>query len=124
MVTSRGVDTTLRERRYRGGHPTLHGEEIAASSGKTPEHPTRGSTVERTREDAVAGSSTTSSNGAGLMTPGEVARLFGVDPKTVSRWADAGKLPALRTLGGHRRYRQEHVRALLADGINEDYIAS
>ncbi len=49
----------------------------------------------------------------GLLTPGEVARLFGVDPKTVSRWADAGKLEALRTLGGHRRYRADEVRRLL-----------
>lgn len=50
-----------------------------------------------------------------LLTPGEVARLFGVDPKTVSRWADAGKLDAMRTLGGHRRYRVGEVEALLED---------
>ena len=48
-----------------------------------------------------------------LLTPGEVARLFGVDPKTVTRWASAGKLNPLRTLGGHRRYRNQEVRQLL-----------
>lgn len=48
-----------------------------------------------------------------LMTPGEVARLFGVDPKTVSRWAAAGKLRARRTLGGHRRYSAAEVHGLL-----------
>lgn len=48
-----------------------------------------------------------------LLTPGEVARLFGVDPKTVTRWATAGKLSALRTLGGHRRYRASEVHELL-----------
>lgn len=48
-----------------------------------------------------------------LMTPGEVAALFGVDPKTVTRWASAGKLNALRTLGGHRRYRSTEVYGLL-----------
>lgn len=48
-----------------------------------------------------------------LLTPGEVARLFGVDPKTVTRWASAGKLSPLRTLGGHRRYRASEVRSLL-----------
>lgn len=48
-----------------------------------------------------------------LLTPGEVATLFGVDPKTVTRWASAGKLNPLRTLGGHRRYRAVEVHALL-----------
>lgn len=70
------------------------------------------------REDRAGGqarSTIHAAGDAGLLTPGEVARLFGVDPKTVSRWADAGKLDALRTLGGHRRYRQEQVLALLAE---------
>ena len=44
-----------------------------------------------------------------LLTPAEVAALFRVDPKTVTRWAKAGKLTAIRTLGGHRRYRQSEV---------------
>ena len=47
------------------------------------------------------------------MTPGEVASLFRVDPKTVTRWAKAGKLTSIRTLGGHRRYRSSEVRTLL-----------
>lgn len=48
-----------------------------------------------------------------LLTPGEVAVLFRVDPKTVTRWAQAGKLSAVRTLGGHRRFHESEVRALL-----------
>ncbi|CAM3940342.1 BldC family transcriptional regulator [Helcobacillus massiliensis] len=51
----------------------------------------------------------------GLLTPSEVAKLFRVDPKTVTRWAQAGKLSAIRTLGGHRRYRRGEVEALLRD---------
>jgi excisionase family DNA binding protein len=47
-----------------------------------------------------------------LMTPAEVAALFRVSPKTVARWSRAGKLTALRTLGGHRRFRVEEVEAL------------
>ncbi len=47
-----------------------------------------------------------------LMTPGEVARLFGVHPKTIARWASAGRLTPARTLGGHRRYRESEVRDL------------
>lgn len=50
-----------------------------------------------------------------LLTPAEVAALFRVDPKTVTRWAKAGKLTSIRTLGGHRRYRATEVRALLGD---------
>ena len=49
-----------------------------------------------------------------LMTPGEVSALFRVNPVTVSRWAKAGKLEAIRTPGGHRRFREADVRALLA----------
>lgn len=49
-----------------------------------------------------------------LLTPGEVAVLFRVDPKTVTRWAEAGRLPCLKTPGGHRRFRESHVRELLA----------
>ncbi|CAB4998889.1 unannotated protein [freshwater metagenome] len=48
-----------------------------------------------------------------LLTPAEVAALFRVDPKTVTRWAKAGKLTCIRTLGGHRRYRAGEVQALL-----------
>jgi excisionase family DNA binding protein len=48
-----------------------------------------------------------------LLTPAEVANLFRVDPKTVTRWAKAGKLTAVKTLGGHRRYKESEVRALL-----------
>lgn len=48
-----------------------------------------------------------------LLTPSEVAALFRVDPKTVTRWAKSGKLTSIRTLGGHRRYKESEVKALL-----------
>jgi excisionase family DNA binding protein len=49
---------------------------------------------------------------AGLLTPAEVAALFGVDSKSVAKWARDGILPALKTAGGHRRYREADVDAL------------
>ena len=48
-----------------------------------------------------------------LLTPGEVASLFRVDPKTVTRWAASGRISSIRTPGGHRRFRESEVRALL-----------
>jgi excisionase family DNA binding protein len=48
-----------------------------------------------------------------LLTPSEVAVIFRVDPKTVTRWAREGKLDPIRTLGGHRRYRTAEIRELL-----------
>jgi excisionase family DNA binding protein len=48
-----------------------------------------------------------------LLTPAEVASLFRVDPKTVTRWAKAGKLTSIRTLGGHRRFKESEVKAFL-----------
>src|SRR5215217_1192533 len=46
----------------------------------------------------------------------EVADILHVSPKTVSRWAKEGKLPFLKTLGGHRRYPAAEIRQL-ADGL-------
>ena len=54
-----------------------------------------------------------------LLTPGEVATLFRVDPKTVTRWAAAGRISSIRTPGGHRRFRESEVRALLEGGRTE-----
>lgn len=54
-----------------------------------------------------------------LLTPGEVAALFRVDPKTVTRWATAGRIGSIRTPGGHRRFRESEVRTLLAELTNE-----
>ncbi len=56
-----------------------------------------------------------------LLTPGEVAALFRVDPKTVTRWAASGRISSIRTPGGHRRYREVEIRALL--GIDADPVA-
>lgn len=49
-----------------------------------------------------------------LLTPGEVATMFRVHPKTVTRWAAAGHLTAFRTLGGHRRFSRTQVEVLLS----------
>ena len=54
-----------------------------------------------------------------LLTPGEVASLFRVDPKTVTRWASAGRIGSIRTPGGHRRFRESEVRTLL-DGLTSE----
>lgn len=56
---------------------------------------------------------TTAPEAPELLTPGEVAELFRVDPRTVSRWARDGKLATIRTLGGHRRYLAAEVEKLL-----------
>jgi excisionase family DNA binding protein len=48
-----------------------------------------------------------------LLTPGEVARLFRVDPKTVTRWAASGRITSIKTPGNHRRFRESEIQALL-----------
>jgi excisionase family DNA binding protein len=50
-----------------------------------------------------------------LLTPSVVAALFRVDPKTVTRWAQQGKLHSIRTLGGHRRYSEAEIQQFLDD---------
>lgn len=54
-----------------------------------------------------------------LMTPGEVAELFRVDPKTVGRWALDGKISSIRTPGGHRRYPKTEVEALMESSFTK-----
>jgi excisionase family DNA binding protein len=58
-----------------------------------------------------------------LLTPGEVASLFRVDPKTVTRWAAAGRINSIRTPGGHRRFRESEIRALLRQDGNSESAA-
>ena len=48
-----------------------------------------------------------------LLTRSEVAAIFRVDPKTVTKWAKSGRLSCIRTIGGHRRYRQAEINALI-----------
>jgi excisionase family DNA binding protein len=61
------------------------------------------------RRDGVA-MSNDQADGDQLLTPAEVAAMFRVNAKTVTRWARAGRLSAIKTMGGHRRYRLSEVR--------------
>ena len=54
-----------------------------------------------------------------LLTPSEVAAMFRVNPKTVTRWARAGKISAIRTLGGHRRFKASEIRRCLEEMSTE-----
>lgn len=49
----------------------------------------------------------------------EVARMFGVDPKTVTRWAKAKKIQSVRTPAGHRRYPAAPLRAYIARQLEQ-----
>jgi excisionase family DNA binding protein len=53
-----------------------------------------------------------------LLTPGQVAEIFAVCPKTVVRWAAAGQIGSVRTPGGHVRFHESDVRALLGRQTN------
>ena len=54
------------------------------------------------------------------LSPGQAARILGVSPKTVDRWAADGRIPCAVTLGGHRRFRAEVIAAVAASmGMND-----
>jgi excisionase family DNA binding protein len=48
------------------------------------------------------------------LTPGEVARMLHVSPKTVNRWAHEGRIACIVTLGGHRRFQRTEVERIAA----------
>lgn len=59
--------------------------------------------------------------GGSYLTSGQVARILGVSPKTVYRWATAGRIPCAVTLGGHRRFRTDDIAAVAASlGVDWD----
>jgi excisionase family DNA binding protein len=53
------------------------------------------------------------------LSPAEVAALFRVDSRTVTRWAREGRLGSFKTIGGHRRFRRPEVMAFLNAGTTE-----
>jgi excisionase family DNA binding protein len=50
-----------------------------------------------------------------LLTPAEAARKLGVTPNTVTRWSRAGKISAIQTMGGHRRFRRAEIERVLSE---------
>lgn len=67
------------------------------------------------RHDQSAG--TEASAGAGpWLTIHEACAFLGVDQSTLRRWSDSGKVPVFRTPGGHRRYAEADLRALVGEG--------
>jgi excisionase family DNA binding protein len=63
-------------------------------------------------------SGSTATDTAPYLRTAEVADILHVSPKTVARWAKEGKLPFLKTLGGHRRYPAAMINQL-ADQLQE-----
>lgn len=53
-----------------------------------------------------------------LLTPAEVASMFRVDPKTVTRWCKAGRIAGIKTPGGHHRFRESDVRRMLNENFD------
>ncbi len=52
---------------------------------------------------------------ADLLTPAEAARRLGVTPNTVTRWSRAGRISAIQTMGGHRRFRRDEIERVLRE---------
>jgi excisionase family DNA binding protein len=71
------------------------------------------------RTVAAQGKGNASREAPNYLRAAEVAEMLYVSPKTVSRWAKEGRLPFMKTLGGHRRYPEAEIREL-AQGLREE----
>lgn len=107
------VEQTLPEE-FQDGRPTQDVQRTARS--------TRGGTAQARAKQAghLAAGPAATSPAERLLSPAEVAEQFGVDVRTVARWEHDGRLTAIRTLGGHRRYVRSEVVALLALRAQKD----
>src|SRR3954454_1668126 len=92
-------------------HPSPDGRQGRRAPARTDQRRPRWSTMAMEPEEDDA-----------LLTPSEVAAMFRVNPKTVTRWARAGKISAIRTLGGHRRFRASEIRQFLEQVEDADRI--
>jgi excisionase family DNA binding protein len=92
--------------------------ECRRPNNPVPTGPAPPAGVRRTKGCAVAAqpSSKAAATYPSYLHTAEVADILHVSPKTVSRWAKEGKLPYLKTLGGHRRYPEAEIRDL-AEGL-------
>lgn len=54
------------------------------------------------------------------LTLGQACRVLGVDESTLRRWADSGHVHAFRTPGGHRRFAEADLQALLSGNGREE----
>jgi excisionase family DNA binding protein len=88
---------------------------VLVATLRTGSHGDRVATLKTAATEIWRGLARMDGNSERLLTPGEVAALFRVDPKTVTRWAASGRISSIRTPGGHRRFRESEVRALLGD---------
>jgi len=57
-----------------------------------------------------------------MLSTGQAASLFGVTPRTIQVWADAGMIPCIRTIGGHRRFDAAQLQRDLAEGTRFGYV--
>jgi len=93
---------------------------LAVVTGRTPAPPGPGTAIGSAVRKGCAVAAQPSGKAAPevphYLHTAEVADILHVSPKTVSRWAKEGKLPFLKTLGGHRRYPAAEIRQL-ADGL-------
>ena len=57
-----------------------------------------------------------------LTTPNKAAKILGVNTNTLRNWEVSGKIIAVKTLGGHRRYKLEHIEKILHQSQTNDTI--
>jgi excisionase family DNA binding protein len=72
-------------------------------------------TRERTRQGQLSAERQEATGGRWL-TIHEACAFLGVDQSTLRRWSDGGKVPVFRTPGGHRRYAETDLHALVGEG--------
>lgn len=107
---ARGKKSTIPPEVEKEPKSVVVGNSHVLTAGEPEEKVAQGASEAQQGNKGASGAQRTTRPSREYLRTAEVAELLHVSSKTISRWAREGKLPSVRTLGGHRRFPEQPIR--------------